>query len=95
MIVSIHEGSLNIRFRVNDDKTVELVNFSALAGSKDLPYAAPKNAGGFDAPFKPNQFLAGQVTGECAGGFHAGKHDVGSLSPQWRYEDHTLEENAC
>ena len=93
MIIEIREGKLRIRFRVNDDNTVELVEFTPLANTEDMPMLAPRAESGFDAPFKPRQFLAVQVTGECAGGFHAGKHDVGSVSPKWQYVNHTIEEN--
>ena len=93
MIISLTEGKLSIRFRVNDDQSVELVNFSTLDSSEDLPLQAARPEAGFFAPFKPKQFLAVHVTGECAGGFHAGKHDVGSLSPEGRYVKHTIEEN--
>ncbi len=93
MTIQLNEGTLRIHFRVNEDRTVELVNFSALPDSEDLPYQAARQESGFFAPFKPRQFLAVQVTGECAGGFHAGKHDVGSVSAEWRYAGHTLEEN--
>jgi len=93
MIISLSEGRLNIRFRVNDDQSVELVNFSPLPDSPDLPLQAARPEAGFFAPFKPRQFLAAHVTGECAGGFHAGKHDVGSLSPEWRYVRHTIQAN--
>ena len=95
MIIALKEGKLNIRFRVNEDQTVELVNFSPLAESPDLPLQAARAESGFFAPFKPHQFLAAHVTGECAGGFHAGKHDVGSVSPEWRYVGHKIEENDC
>ena len=91
MIIELNEGKLQIRFRVNEDKSVELVNFTVLSGTEDLPLQAAADAGGFDVPFKPKQFLAAHVTGESSGGFHAGKHDAGSLSPQWRYRDHRIE----
>ena len=90
MNIQLQEGTLQIHFRINEDKTVELVNFSALPDSADLPYQAARQESGFFAPFKPRQFLAAQVTGECAGGFHAGKHDVGSVSAEWRYVSQTL-----
>ena len=93
MNIQLQEGTLQIHFRINEDKTVELVNFSALPDSADLPYQAARQESGFFAPFKPRQFLAVQVTGECAGGFHAGKHDVGSVSAEWRYVSHTLADN--
>ena len=94
MDIRLSEGKLNILFRVNGDQSVELVSFSALPGAKELPYQAPTNAGGFDAPFKPRQFLAAHVTGECSTGMHADKHDAGSLAAQWRYVNHGIEENA-
>ena len=93
MNISIAEGKLRIVFRVNEDQTVELVNFSVLSASEDMTLQAARPEAGFFAPFKPRQFLAAQVTGECAGGFHAGKHDVGSVSPEWRYVNHTLTSN--
>ena len=93
MNITLNEGSLSIRFRVNDDQIVELVNFSVLKDAKDLPLQAARPEAGFFAPFKPKQFLAAHVTGESAGGFHAGKHDCGSLSSQWRYVGHRIEEN--
>lgn len=93
MILALNEGKLRVRFRINDDKTVELADFSTRAQAQDMPYKpAQPEAGPFGA-FKPRQFLAAHVTGECAGGFHAGKHDCGSVSAQWRYEGHKLEKN--
>ncbi len=94
MNITLSEGSLNIRFRINDDQTVELVNFSVLKDAADLPLQVARPEAGFFAPFKPKQFLSAHVTGESAGGFHAGKHDCGSLPPQWRYVGHKIEENA-
>ena len=93
MIISLTEGKLRVAFRVNEDRTVELVNFSVLPASEDMPLQAARQQSGFFAPFKPRQFLAVQVTGECAGGFHAGKHDVGSVSATWLYEGHEVAEN--
>ena len=61
MIIALNEGKLNIRFRVNEDQTVELVNFSPLAESLDLPLQAARAESGFFAPFKPHQFLAAHV----------------------------------
>ena len=93
MMIVLTEGKLNVRFRVNDDKTVELVNFSTLDHSPDMPMQAAQPEEGVFAPFRPRQFLAAHVTGECAGGFHAAKHDSGSVSAEWRYVSHSLEEN--
>ena len=93
MWIDLCEGKLRIRFRVNEDGTVELVNFSTLASSGDLPYQGAQPEAGVFGIFKPSQFLAAHVTGECATGFHAGKHDSGSVSGQWQYVGHTLTEN--
>ena len=78
MNIQLQEGTLQIHFRINEDKTVELVNFSALSDSADLPYQAARQESGFFAPFKPRQFLAAQVTGECAGGLLAAGFFAGS-----------------
>ena len=40
MLIDLHEGKLHIRFRVNEDSTVELVDFSALENTADLSYQA-------------------------------------------------------
>ena len=94
MFIVLNEGRLTVRFRVNDDASVELVNFSTLDASADLPLQVARPEAGFFAPFKPKQFLATHVTGECAGGFHANKHDCGSLPPAWRYVGHSIARNA-
>ena len=94
MIIELKEGKLSIRFRVNDDKTVELVSFSTLPEAVDMPLQAANPEAGVFGQFKPRQFLAAHVTGECAGGMHAGKHDAGSLSPEWRYVAHRIEKNS-
>ncbi len=86
MEIVLREGKLRICFRVNEDRSVELVNFTALEESGDMPVY---QRGG---SFVPRQFLGVQVTGECAGGFHAGKHDCGSVSDKWQYVDHHLTE---
>ena len=93
MDIRVEEGTLRIHFRVNEDRTVEMVNFSCLPSSEDMPCLTEREESGFGVPFRPRQFLAVQVTGECAGGFHAGKHDTGSVSAQWRYRRHTLADN--
>lgn len=96
MIIEIKEGSLDIRFRVNEDKTVELVNFSALPCSSDMKYMGPGASpdGVLPQPFMPRQFLSVHVTGESSGGMHAYKHDAGSVAAKWKYVSHSEEKNA-
>ena len=81
MKFELNEGSLHILFRVNEDSTVQLVSFSALENAAELK--------------KHGRFLSVQVTGEGAEGWHAGKHDAGSVSQQWQYVTHRIEPNAA
>ena len=92
MNITLDEGKLHVSFRVNENGTVELVNFTVLESSQDM---VQLTNGGIDIfqSFKPRQFLAVQVTGEGSGGFHAEKHDSGSVSDQWRYVSHQITEN--
>ena len=85
MIIAMNEGRLHITFRVCDDRLVELADISL--GEKELPPVQSD-------PCKRGQFLAAHVTGESATGFHAGKHDAGSVSTRWRYVSHRIEQNA-
>ena len=39
--ITLDENSMHIRFRINDDDTVELVDFSAVENSKDLRPISP------------------------------------------------------
>ena len=87
MIIAINEGKLHITFRVNDDQTVELADISLGEKAPALPPVHPE-------PVKRGQFLAVHVTGESATGFHAGKHDAGSVSTRWRYVSHRIGQNA-
>ncbi|MGN1018790.1 MAG: alpha-galactosidase [Aristaeellaceae bacterium] len=87
MTIMIQEGRLHIAFRVNEDNTVELADISVGEKARELPPVHPD-------PLKRGQFLAVHVTGECATGFHAGKHDAGSVSCQWRYVGHRIESNS-
>ena len=84
MIIAISEGRLHITFRVCDDRTVELADISLGERAPELPPVHPE-------PVKRGQFLAVHVTGESATGFHAGKHDAGSVSTRWRYISHRIE----
>jgi alpha-galactosidase len=59
-----------------------------------MPLQAAQPEAGIFGAFKPRQFLAAHVTGECASGFHAAKHDSGSVSAEWRYVGHKLDQYA-
>ena len=87
MIIDISEGRLHITFRVCDDQTVELADIFLGEKAPELPPVHPE-------PVKRGQFLAVHVTGESATGFHAGKHDAGSVSTRWRYVSHRIDRNA-
>lgn len=91
MNILLEEGGLRVSFRVNEDRTVELADFSAAPGSGDMPLLFDQ---GPAAGFEPRQFLAVHVTGESSTSFHANKHDAGSVSREWRYVGHVIEENA-
>lgn len=91
MNILLKEAGMRICFRVNDDQTVELADLSAVPNAHDAPDHAVSETGAVE---KPCQFLAVHVTGGSAGGFHAGKHDSGSVSRTWRYTGHALTDNA-
>ena len=93
MIIELKEGSVRVAFRVNDDQSVELVDFSAIANSADMPVLGGGEQSGMPYPFKPRQFLAVHVTGESSTEFHANKHDSGSVSRHWQYVSHQIAEN--
>ena len=84
MNIVVNESGMRVSIRVNEDQTVELVDFSAAPGAQDLPALAGR----------PRQLLAAHVTGENATENHADKHDSGSVSRTWRYQGHALERNA-
>ncbi len=93
MNIVIQESGMRICFRVNDDRTVELVDFSAADRSANLPLQNYDNGSGWKNTFKARQFLAVHVTGESATENHADKHDSGSVSRCWLYQNHTIAEN--
>ena len=83
MNITLQEAGLRVSFRVNDDRTVELADFSAVSGAEDMPRIEGR----------PRQFLAVHVTGENATENHADKHDSGSVSRRWLYQSHEIAEN--
>ncbi len=58
MIITLTEGELSVRFRVNDDQTVELVHFSTLSNKQDMPLQAAQPEAGIFGAFKPRQFFS-------------------------------------
>lgn len=85
MNIVINESGMRVSFRINDDLSIELADFSAAANSADiLP---------LDGDISKRQFLAVHVTGESSTRTHAGKHDSGSVSCKWRYQKHEITEN--
>ena len=82
-MIELHEGGMRICFRVNENKTVDLADFSAAENGADMP---PLDSG----PSKTRQFLAAHVTGESASSCHAGKHDAGSVAQAWLYQGHEI-----
>ncbi len=87
--IELHESGMRICFRINDDKTVELVDFSAREGSRDLPAL---EQGGCMVP-RLHQLVALQLTGESATDIHDNKHNTGSESARMHYDRHTLRED--
>ena len=77
MKIELHEAGMRIAFRVNEDQTVELVDFSAAADAADLKPLGPNGAADGKQVIAPRQFLAVNVTGENA---YTVKHDGGSVS---------------
>lgn len=87
--IELKEGGMRVAFRVNSDRTVELVDFSAIGDSNDLEQLDQ----GMSAFPKLHQLLAVQLTGESATDMHAYKHNAGSESTTFLYETHKIEEN--
>ncbi len=87
--IDIVEDKMHVLFRVNDDKTVELVDFSAVDAEGD-PLERDKIPSDY---VRTHQLIALQLTGGGAGDMHAYKHNVGSESALFRYVDHKIEEN--
>lgn len=88
MDIQLRESGMLIEFRVNDDKSIELVDFSAAKDSKPLERLRFNE---FDHSSMPRKFLSVQVTGDCR--MQATRHDGGSASAQWKYVKHSITEN--
>ena len=87
--IEIIEGKMRVNFRINEDRTVELVDFSGISNSEDLPHLEQ----GMSSVPRLHQVIAMQITGESATDMHAYKHNSGSESTRFLYENHSVDEN--
>ncbi len=88
--ITFHECGMRVNFRIRDDRTIELADFSAVSDSCDLPdldQITPRHA------HSSFQLLAVQVTGETTTKAWAYKHSTGSESSRFQYRNHTITEN--
>lgn len=86
--LEFHENGMRICFRINEDKTIELVDFSACARGENLPALAQD----YCMVPKLHPLIALQLTGESSTDMHAAKHNTGSESTRLFYTGHTIEE---
>ena len=86
--ITLDENSMHIRFRINDDDTVELVDFSAVENSKDLRPISPFIFGYRDV----HGLVSVQIDGESVNGMNAYKHNAGSENGKFKYQYHALNE---
>ena len=92
-LLEVKEAGMRVCFRVNDDKTVELVDFSAekALGVGEKPAELEKlEQGGCMVP-RLHQLLCVHLTGEGTTDVHAYKHNTGSESTRFLYQKHTIE----
>ena len=87
--IEISEGQMHVTFRVNDDKSVELVDFSAIKDTKDLEALDQ----GYGMVPKHHQVIGLQISGESATDMHAYKHNSASESTRFKYVNHSISEN--
>lgn len=84
--IRFEENGMRIRFRINDLNTVELVDFSAMPGSTDLP--EPKQDPRKEQRIYP--VISLQVTGESSGWMHAFRHEAGGENNKLLYVSHEV-----
>lgn len=80
------EMGMHICFRVNDDKTVELTDFSAVSGSQELRPIPPFIFGYRDV----HGLISVQIDGESSNGMNAYKHNAGSENGKLLYQSHSV-----
>lgn len=91
--IEVIEAGMRVCFRVNDDKTIELVDVSAESVEKGEKTDLGHLDQGMGMVPRLHQVLAVQVTGESATDMHAYKHNSGSESTKFLYESHTIIDN--
>lgn len=87
--ITLNENGMRINFRINDDKTVELVDFSAAKDSQDLRAIPPFIFGYRDV----HGLVSVQIDGKSDNGFYANKHCGGSENGMFKYICHSIEPN--
>lgn len=92
MDITINENNLRVSFRVNDDRTVEFIDFSAFSESKVLELHESKTIAVENQAF---QLLALQITGDSTTDMHAHKHNAGSASSKLLYKGHHISTNTA
>lgn len=92
-LIEMKEAGMRVCFRINEDKTVELVDFSAESalGTENTESELKRlEQGGCMVP-RLHQVLCVHLTGEGTTDVHAYKHNVGSESTRFRYLNHKVE----
>lgn len=87
--ITLNENGMHINFRINDDETVELVDFSAVENTEDLRPIPPFIFGYRDV----HGLVSVQIDGESINGMNAYKHNAGSENGKFKYQSHALKEN--
>ena len=92
-LLEFREAGMRVCFRINDDKTVELVDFSAesAVGADGKPADLEQLKQGDCIAPRLHQLLAVHLTGEGTTGVHAYKHNTGSESARFHYLEHRME----
>lgn len=89
--IVINESDMHVSFRINDDETVELVDFSGVPDSQDMPYLGLKEQGVWKTRDTTRQLISLQLTGHSS--MRACKHNMGSDSSALLYVKHSLTED--
>lgn len=92
-LLEVKEAGMRVCFRINDDKTVELVDFStekALERGEKPAELEKLEQDGCMVP-RLHQILCVHLTGEGTTDVHAYKHNTGSESTRFLYQKHTIE----
>ena len=87
--ITLDENGMHINFRIKDNDTVELVDFSAIQETEDLRIIPPFIFGNPDV----HGLVSVQIDGESNTSTYANKHCGGSENCKFKYQGHTLEKN--